>query len=117
MTQFLLNGTEHAMNVNIVYITIDNHIGYNQLGIYPIRSNAIQASYIKDGTTTDHDWLGFLPKYHRMHIVDPEPGYIVSSNNRIASQKHANGVNDRSIFTARSDRLHEMIGERIKNGK
>ncbi len=93
MSQYLLNETEHAMNVNIVYITIDNHIGYTQLGIYPLRSNAIRAGYIKDGTNTEDDWRGFLPKYHRMHIVDPKSGYIVSSNNRIASEKHANGVN------------------------
>lgn len=106
MTQYLLNETEHAMNVNIVYITNDNHIGYTQLGKYPLRNDAHHSSYIKNGTTTDHDWLGFLPKYHRMHIVDPKSGYIVSSNNRIASEKHANGLNERTIFTARSDRLH-----------
>lgn len=105
------------MNVNIVYITIDNHIGYTQLGKYPLRSDNLQAGYIKDGTNTDHDWLGFLPKNQRMHIVDPVSGYIVSANNRIASGKHANGLNNRNIFTARSDRLHEMIGERIKKGK
>lgn len=117
LTHNLLNEAEHAMNVNIVYITIDDHIGYTQLGKYPLRSNSIQAGYIKDGTTTDHDWLGFLPGHQRMHIVDPASGYIVSSNNRIASEKHASGVNLRTIFTARSDRLHEMIGERMKRGE
>lgn len=105
------------MNVNIVYMTIDDHIGYTQLGKYPLRSSDIQAGYIKDGTTTEHDWLGFLPKYQRMHIVDPTSGYIVSSNNRIASERHANGLNQRTIFTARSDRLHQMINERISKGK
>lgn len=72
-------------NVNIAFITKDGHIGYQQLGRYPIRKNPSMGRYIKDGTTTENDWLGFVPPQHRIQIIDPPKGYIVNGNNRIAS--------------------------------
>jgi penicillin G amidase len=60
--------------------------------------------------------MGFVPHNHRLQIIDPPSGYIVSANNRISSGNYYNGLHDYNIFTARSDRLHQIISEGIANG-
>jgi acyl-homoserine lactone acylase PvdQ len=41
--------------------------------------------YIKDGTTSENDWIGIMPPEHRLQVVDPKCGYIITANNKIAS--------------------------------
>jgi acyl-homoserine lactone acylase PvdQ len=41
---------------------------------------------VKDGTTTAYDWIGLLPAKDRLQKIDPENGYIVTANNKIASK-------------------------------
>jgi acyl-homoserine lactone acylase PvdQ len=97
-------------------MTSDGHIGYQQLGRYPIRANPESGLFIKDGSTTDHDWRGFVPPGDRLQIIDPPSGYIVSANNRIASANYYNGLHAYNMFTARSDRLHQILSEGIAKG-
>jgi penicillin amidase len=97
-------------------ITNDGHIGYQQLGRYPIRRDPSSGLFVKDGTNTDNDWLGYVPPEHRIQIIDPPKGYIINSNNRIASEQYYDGLHRYTIFTARSDRLHEIISSEIKRG-
>jgi hypothetical protein len=40
------------INLNIVFITNDGHIGNMRFGIFPLRKNPEMANYVKDGTTT-----------------------------------------------------------------
>jgi penicillin amidase len=117
LKKFILEDTKFHFNVNAAFITRDGHIGYQQLGRYPIRANPESGLYIKDGTTTDHDWLGFVPHTHRLQVIDPPSGYIVSANNKIASSEYYNGLHDYAIYTARSDRLHQVISEGIAKGR
>jgi len=44
--------------MNFIYATNDNHIGYSALGTLPLRRNPTSGVYIKDGSTTEHDWVG-----------------------------------------------------------
>jgi hypothetical protein len=57
----LQNGTSTFLNLNIVAITADNHIILQQSGMHPIRRNVESGIFIKDGTTTIHDWVGIVP--------------------------------------------------------
>ena len=78
------NRTKSLYAININLITADNHILMQQAGIHPIRRNSDSGNYVKDGTTTEHDWIGFVPPQFRMHLKDPSKGYIIHSNNRVA---------------------------------
>lgn len=73
-------------NVNLIFATIDGHIGYQMLGSYPLRVNNDYGNFVKDGTTTAFDWIGLLPAKDRLQKIDPENGYIVTANNKIASE-------------------------------
>lgn len=104
-----MHDTEYLFNVNIVFITTDGHIGHQQLGRYPIRRNPDSAHFVKDGSTTEHDWLGFVPPSHRLQTIDPPKGYIINGNNKLANDLYYNGLHKYTIYTARSDRMHAMI--------
>lgn len=77
------------------------------------------SGFIKDGTTSKNDWIGMLRGKDRMHIEDPEKGYIVTANNRLVSRNFANGRYSANwIITARAIRITEMIEQAVaKNGK
>ena len=59
----MVNGTSHYFSINMVAITADNHILYQQSGINPIRRNVTMGSYVKDWTSTEFDWQGFIPAH------------------------------------------------------
>ena len=63
------------------------------------------ASYIKDGTSSKYDWLGFMPQGDRLFVTDPERGWIATANNRPASSKFQGGYFDEVIFSARASRI------------
>lgn len=78
--------------MNLVFITNDGHIGLQTIGSYPIMNNqAEESGFVKDGTTSKHDWIGMLKGKDRMFINDPEKGYIVTANNRLASSNFRGG--------------------------
>lgn len=52
-----------------------------------------------------------------MHIFDPPKGYIVNANNKIAENNYYGGYLDYTIYTARADRIDEVIREEIKSGR
>jgi len=88
-----------------MFATEDNHIGYAQFGINPIRPRSRLGSYISDGTSSKNDWLGTHKSQDRLIIIDPLDGYLVTSNNRPASSKFMKGYFDTAVFTARATRL------------
>lgn len=51
-----------------------------------------------------------------MSVIDPECGYIVAANNRGASSEYYNDTLKYNIFTARADRITELIEDKIKKG-
>jgi acyl-homoserine lactone acylase PvdQ len=51
---------DNGPTVNLVYITQDDHIGYQAIGKYPIKPYFAEGAYVKDGTTNKYDWTGFL---------------------------------------------------------
>ncbi len=81
----LMNGLSFTPGFTIVAATVDNHILMRQTGANPIRPNYDSGNYVQDGTSTKNDWLGFMPPEDRVMVIDPKKGFIVASNNRLAS--------------------------------
>lgn len=52
-----------------------------------------------------------------MHIMDPPKGYIINANNRVAENQYYGGYLDYTIYTARADRLEEIIRGEIEAGR
>jgi acyl-homoserine lactone acylase PvdQ len=105
--------TRTFYHVNMLVITADNHIITQQSGLYPIRRNPESGNYVKDGTTSEHDWVGILPPDERMHVIDPPKGYFVHANNRLSEEDFYGGIMNYTAFTARGDRITELIRTEI----
>jgi penicillin G amidase len=100
-----------------MFATSDDHIGYAQFGVNPKRPKNRLGSYISDGTSSKNDWLGTFPPQDRVIVIDPQDGYLVTSNNRPASSNFMGGYFDTTVFTARATRLEELIKEEIESGR
>lgn len=64
---------------------------------------------LKMGHLRKNDWVGLIRGTDKLHLNDPERGYIVTANNKGATDKYFNGVLDYSIFTGRANRLEQLI--------
>ncbi len=112
-----MDKTSHYLSLSMLIITADNHILFQQSGLNPVRRNYRAGSYIKDGTNSENDWLGIMPAEDRLTVIDPQKGFIVTCNNKPASDIYQNGYFSQSIYTARADRLEEIIKTELASGR
>jgi acyl-homoserine lactone acylase PvdQ len=61
--------------------------------------------FVQDGSKSANDWLGYVTGKDRLHLIDPERGYILTGNNKAAPSRYYNGLFDISIFTTRASRI------------
>ncbi len=62
LKSFMQLNTSSGPNMNALYATKDNHIGYVAIGSLPVRRNQQSGLFVKDGTTFEHDWAGLIRK-------------------------------------------------------
>lgn len=116
--RFLRNSTNSGPPFNMMYITRDNHIGYQTIGPFPMRSNPSSGAYVKNGSSTADDWLTIPRDSLRLHVDDPEKGYLHSCNNRPTTGHFKNGIYDSGWqYTARADSIEGILRDRIQRGE
>ena len=92
-------------------------IGYLTTGIFPKRKhNVVQGSYTKLGSKIENQWLGIFKSSELPYVVNPDKGYLVNSNNFIASDRMEYGISHAINFNHRKVRISEMIEEVINIG-
>ena len=72
---------------NILFADVHGQIAYRTRGQVPIRSRA-NAWLPVPGWTTAHDWQGMIPFTDMPRLRNPEAGYMVTANNRIADETY-----------------------------
>jgi penicillin amidase len=72
---------------NLVMADVDGAIAYVTRGRFPIRSHANAWTPVP-GWTGEHEWTGDVPYDELPRLRDPEPGYIVTANNRIVGNDY-----------------------------
>jgi penicillin amidase len=77
---------------NFVYADVDGHIGYLLPGLIPIRTGVcppgvdcdigvFTGERVRDGTSGDEEWTGYVPREALPWQLDPEGGQVISANN------------------------------------
>ena len=61
-------------------------------------------------------WDGFVPNQDLPYVINPDAGYLVSSNNFVTSSNVKHGVSHSFGFTHRAQRVTEMIEETLLKG-
>lgn len=69
---------------NIVYADQEGHIAYFLAGWVPRRAKQGDGLVPMDSSSGEHEWLGYLPFETLPKVIDPEEGFIVTANERIA---------------------------------
>lgn len=105
-----------SFNLNIVYATTDNHIGYYAQGRLPVKKNPGHTGF-RNGTDPANDWIAFYNLEEQPRVMDPNKGFIVSANNKIASDNLVHGLNKAQLSIPRARRITDLLSEGIKAGK
>jgi penicillin amidase len=98
--------------LNIVYGTIDKHIGYMAVGRLPVRKYP-EDIFIRNGSNSENDWIRFYNSSEQPRVIDPTKGFIVSANNKISTDNLINHVSIAQAPQARSFRISELLYEYI----
>ena len=79
---------EHAMPVsNLVWADRHGSIGYKTVGRIPKRQGDCP-DLPKPGWTGEYEWDGWVPYEELPELTDPDAGFVVTANNRIAPEDY-----------------------------
>jgi penicillin amidase len=101
----------HAPMQNFVYADVDGNIGYYAPGALPIRPLG-DGTRPAEGWSGAYDWAGYVPFEQLPHDLNPERGYIVSANNRVAPDSYPYLISTDWAAPYRAARITELIEAR-----
>jgi penicillin amidase len=97
----------HAPPQNFLYADVDGHIGYTAAGAVPVRPRA--DGLLPVGGAGDDDWAGYVPFDELPRTLDPERGFLVTANNRVASAGYPHTLTGDWPEPYRARRIAERI--------
>ena len=118
-SQDMVDAWEHALEpaFSLLFATTQGDIGFVGIGRIPIRRNPLSGIRPQDGSLKENDWLGYVPWSEHPKIVNPKKGYIVSANNKMATDNIKWSTSSTLFPTSRAARIDEMILEYLNKGQ
>jgi penicillin G amidase len=95
--------------LNLVYADAEDNIGYWTTGEVPVRARG-QGTVPAPGWSGDYEWVGVVPFQEMPHCLNPEQGYLVTCNHRIAGGRYPHFLGLLWMNGYRARRLEELIG-------
>jgi penicillin G amidase len=77
---------------NVAYADDQGHIGYQAVGLFPIRPAGLSAvPVVETGTPADseHEWQGYVPFALLPSVLDPDSGIVATANARITPDDYS----------------------------
>lgn len=102
------------VSLNFVMSDSQGNIGFQQSGVKPVRK--FSGLIPLPAWDNDTDWTSFLPIDQFTHFINPESGFIVSTNDNWNSPSNPNATN-LHMGSYRSDRFKELMDQYPKVGK
>lgn len=99
-----------APSENFVYADVEGNIGYIAPGKIPIRNReAGHTGLLPVPGTGEFDWQGFIPFEELPQVFNPDKGYIVTANNRIAPDEYPYQLSFEWAEPYRAERIEELL--------
>jgi penicillin amidase len=97
---------------------IEGNIGYWMLSSSPVRRNDYPylGSRVLDGTSSVHDWEGIAPLKDMPYALNPESGYLHTSNSRNVPEKSKFDYGAGVTNSVRNLRIEELLSKAIARG-
>lgn len=95
---------------NMVWADKENNIGWQAVGITPIRRNFSGLVPVPgDGR---YEWDGYLPIREKPHISDPEAGFFATANQQVTPEDydHWDAIGFMWSDPFRGERINEVLG-------
>jgi len=96
---------------NFVYADTQGNIAYFCNGKIPIRKKGMGILPV-DGSTGEYEWTEFIPWKELPHIVNPEKGFVVTSNVKIVPDSYPYYLFYSYVPPYRFQRIVNMLKER-----
>ena len=110
---FLPYKNAHIMpNLNIHWASVDGRIGYFVTGILNLKKYKNRFCH---GFTSEDDIINEVPREEMLQIISPKKGYIISGNNKPASNNYLYKLSG-NYQNTRAYRINNIINEFLKNG-
>ncbi|HET6266491.1 MAG TPA: penicillin acylase family protein [Acidobacteriota bacterium] len=93
---------------NMIYADVDGNIGYQCPGKIPIRASG-DGRYPVPGWTDAYEWTGTIPFNELPNSFNPEKGYIVTANNKVAADTYPYMLSHDWDYGFRARRIEELI--------
>jgi penicillin amidase len=77
---------------NVAYADDQGHIGYQAVGLFPIRPAGLSpVPIVETGTPADseHEWQGYVPFALLPTVLDPDSGIVATANARITPDDYS----------------------------
>jgi penicillin amidase len=93
---------------NLVWADRHGSIGYRTVGKVPVRRGNCP-DVPKPGWTGEYEWKGIVPYEEMPAARDPECGYLISANNRVAPAGYPHHISSDFLDGFRARRIEELI--------
>ena len=97
------------------FLCADNHndVGLWHMGKFPIRWKG-QGRLVADGTSTDYEWKGWVPRNELPSYRNPERGFLSSANQSPATENYPHYLGWPYENPFRGIRINEILREKSK---
>ncbi|MFN2611922.1 MAG: penicillin acylase family protein, partial [Solirubrobacterales bacterium] len=93
---------------NVIWADRHGSIGYKTIGRLPLRRGDCP-DLPKPGWSGEFEWEGTIPYGELPEAIDPEAGYLVTANNRIAPEDYPHHITSEYMDGFRARRIEQMI--------
>ncbi|MGH2951700.1 MAG: penicillin acylase family protein, partial [Solirubrobacterales bacterium] len=93
---------------NLVWADRHGSIGYKTIGRVPIRRGD-RPDLPKPGWTGEYEWDGWVPYSELPELTDPEDGFLVTANNRIAGDDYPHHLTSDYLDGYRARRIEDLL--------
>jgi penicillin amidase len=95
---------------NLIWADRHGSIGYKLIGRLPRRRGGCP-DLPKPGWSGEFEWEGTVPYEELPEKVDPESGYLITANNRIAGDDYPHHITSEYLDGFRAKRIEQLLGK------